>query len=85
MDQRLETVRSRLGMPRRGIFRRRNARMGIAARGLERGETADVMVRLGITKRSPSTKSSNQRWSGTMRCSAGSNRSWRISLDGGDG
>src|SRR6202158_6404758 len=31
------------------------------------------MVRLGITKRSPSTKSSNQRCSLTMRCSAGSN------------
>src|SRR5260370_7522709 len=31
------------------------------------------MVRLGMTKRSPSTKSSNQRCSLTMRCSAGSN------------
>src|ERR1700686_790465 len=30
------------------------------------------MVRLGMTKRSPSTKSSNQRCSGTMRCRAGS-------------
>src|ERR1700736_2556993 len=35
--------------------------------------TADVMVRLGMTKRSPSTKSSNQRCCGTMRCAAGSN------------
>src|SRR5258708_20927286 len=31
------------------------------------------MVRLGMTKRSPSTKSSNQRCSLTMGCSAGSN------------
>src|SRR6202051_3061128 len=31
------------------------------------------MVRLGMTKRSPSEKSSNQRCSGTMRCAAGSN------------
>ena len=35
--------------------------------------TAAVMVRLGITKRSPSAKSSNQRCSGTMRWLAGSN------------
>src|SRR6195952_160196 len=31
------------------------------------------MVRLGMTKRSPSAKSSNQRCCGTMRCWAGSN------------
>src|ERR1700681_3092197 len=31
------------------------------------------MVRPGMTKRSPSTKSSNQRCSLTMRCPAGSN------------
>src|SRR5450756_2814286 len=34
------------------------------------------MVRLGITKRSPSAKSSNQRCCGTMRWLAGSNTVW---------
>src|ERR1700694_3447657 len=42
--------------------------------------TADVWVRLGITKRSSSTKSSNQRCSGTMRCRAGSNSGMSVFL-----
>ena len=43
--------------------------------------TAEVMVRLGMTKRSPSTKSSNQRCCGTMRWLAGSNSVMGVVLD----
>src|ERR1700722_4900051 len=38
------------------------------------------MVRLGMTKRSPSTKSSNQRCCGTMRWLEGSNSVMAVSL-----
>ncbi len=51
-------------MPRAAIFHVIVHRMGVAARGLERRDTAEVWVRLGSTKRSPRTKSSNQRLRG---------------------
>ena len=40
-------------------------------------------MRLGSTKRSPTTKSSNQRCAGIMRCRAGRSRSWHAFLVAG--